>query len=220
MAECLPDSQGTHGMIHVLRDIVNGPIDADKLDYLQRDGHHCGVPYANCIDRHRFLASLTVDNSGSTPKLSMTAKGSACAEALVAARYWMFNQVYWGHTVRSLTSMLRASLCQSFQSKKTVEEVLLNELDVYAGTDETVFADITERAASALMCCLKGHKPYKRIVVLTKQSENDGEAYNHLIDCRGQGRIPRASWGEYKECVLRGLIELLDTKVEPHEILI
>ncbi|NDV22066.1 protein kinase [Desulfovibrio sp. JC022] len=220
--DCLPESTGTHGMIHVLRDIVNGPIDADKLDYLQRDGHHCGVPYANCFDRHRFLSSLSVDlSAGQTPKLSMTAKGSACAEALAAARYWMFNQVYWSHTVRSLTAMLRASITLHAETTgRKAEEILLKDVNAYTGTDETVFEAIGNLFTSPLTDCLQRQKPYKRLVVLTKQSEQDLPAYEAIIRARGNGRVPRKGWKKAQQRVLAGLSTLFDVDIEPGQILI
>jgi len=45
---------------HVLRSIIDGPIDADKLDYLRRDSFHSGVFFASGIDLERFFESLRV----------------------------------------------------------------------------------------------------------------------------------------------------------------
>ena len=36
----------------------------------------------------------------------MTAKGRTAAELMVFARYVMFAEVYWHHTVRAATAML------------------------------------------------------------------------------------------------------------------
>src|SRR3990172_1122062 len=41
----------------VTYDILDGPLDADKLDYLVRDSHYCGVPYGN-PDTIRVLYTL------------------------------------------------------------------------------------------------------------------------------------------------------------------
>jgi HD superfamily phosphohydrolase len=45
--------------IQLLHTIIDGPIDADKMDYLTRDAHHGGVIYGGGIDRDRFFQSLT-----------------------------------------------------------------------------------------------------------------------------------------------------------------
>ncbi|MGH9427357.1 MAG: hypothetical protein ACRD2L_13775, partial [Terriglobia bacterium] len=43
----------------LLRSIISGPIDADKLDYLIRDSVHTDVPYPLGIDVDRLLRCMT-----------------------------------------------------------------------------------------------------------------------------------------------------------------
>jgi HD superfamily phosphohydrolase len=43
----------------ILHTILDSAIDADKLDYLARDAHHCNVQYSKGVDIDRFLQSLT-----------------------------------------------------------------------------------------------------------------------------------------------------------------
>jgi HD superfamily phosphohydrolase len=44
----------------ILSAIIDGPIDADKLDYLIRDSENLRVPYGRGIDAHRLISSITV----------------------------------------------------------------------------------------------------------------------------------------------------------------
>ncbi|WP_437185416.1 HD domain-containing protein [Planctomicrobium sp. SH668] len=87
----------------LLRSILSGPIDVDKMDYLDRDSLHCGVPYGRNFDRQRLIQSLVVNETGDG--LAITVKGKTAAELMVFARYVMFSEVYWHHAVRSATSM-------------------------------------------------------------------------------------------------------------------
>lgn len=91
------------------RDAINGPIDADKLDYLVRDGVSAGVPYPLGIDRDRFLRALTVDvrTVSGVPRLALAyrAKGAAAVESVLLARYQMYGAVYWHHTFRCIQAM-------------------------------------------------------------------------------------------------------------------
>ena len=87
----------------LLRSILSGPIDIDKMDYLDRDSLHAGVPYGRNFDRRRLINSLTVNEAGNG--LAITSKGKTAAELMVFARYVMFNEVYWHHAVRSATTM-------------------------------------------------------------------------------------------------------------------
>lgn len=89
----------------LVRSLLSGPIDIDKLDYLQRDSMHAGVPYGRNFDQRRLLSSLCTGQSGR--EIAITVKGKTAAEMLVFSRYVMFSEVYWHHSVRSATAMLQ-----------------------------------------------------------------------------------------------------------------
>lgn len=97
----------------LLLSLVSGPIDADKLDYLFRDARHADVPYPFGTDVDRLLRCLTTvvvesapGGASAVPMVGVHAKGNVAAEFLTMARYAMFSQVYWHHTVRAQKSML------------------------------------------------------------------------------------------------------------------
>ncbi|HEY1599532.1 MAG TPA: HD domain-containing protein [Pirellulales bacterium] len=89
----------------ILRSMLSGPIDIDKMDYLGRDSLHAGVPYGRHFDQGRLLASLCLNMAGDG--LAIIDKGKTAAEMMVFARYVMFSEVYWHHAVRSATAMLQ-----------------------------------------------------------------------------------------------------------------
>jgi HD superfamily phosphohydrolase len=89
----------------LLASILSGPIDIDKMDYLYRDSLHAGVPYGRQLDQDRLVGSLCLNASGDG--LAITEKGKTAAELMIFARYVMFSEVYWHHTVRAATAMLQ-----------------------------------------------------------------------------------------------------------------
>ncbi len=89
----------------LLRSLLSGPVDVDKMDYLQRDSLHAGVPYGRNFDVGRLIASFCVSSDGRS--LAISEKGKTAAEMMVFARYVMFSEVYWHHAVRSATAMLQ-----------------------------------------------------------------------------------------------------------------
>ncbi len=89
----------------ILRSILSGPIDIDKMDYLGRDSLHAGVPYGRHYDQQRLIGSLCLNQAGDG--LAISHKGRTAAEMMVFARYVMFSEVYWHHAVRSATAMLQ-----------------------------------------------------------------------------------------------------------------
>jgi len=95
----------------ILHTLINGPIDADKLDYLTRDSSNLGLPYGAGIDLERLLRVLTVvfRNHGDQTyaALGIHEKGKVPAESIAFARYSMFGAVYWHHAYRSVKIMLQ-----------------------------------------------------------------------------------------------------------------
>lgn len=81
------------------RDLIDGQMDADRMDYLLRDSHHAGVHYGR-YDLHRLISTVTAIPGfrGGGPRIGIQAGGWHAAEALVVARYFMFTQVYFHKT--------------------------------------------------------------------------------------------------------------------------
>ena len=88
----------------LMKDIVSGPLDADKLDYLLRDSYYCGVKYG-VFDIDRLLATLVSFRSGSDRCLAVAGGGMHSLEQFVLAKYYMTTQVY-RHRVRLITDAM------------------------------------------------------------------------------------------------------------------
>lgn len=103
----------------IAADAINGPIDADKLDYLLRDSIACGVPYGHGMDTNRFLQALTVWAS-KEPRLHLAykAKGRPAIASLLLARYQMYGSVYWHHTFRCIQAMFVHAAATVFNAGK------------------------------------------------------------------------------------------------------
>lgn len=91
----------------LLRGILSGPLDVDKLDYLPRDAIGCGVPYGG-VDTSRLIDSLRIATPpGETRRMVVIdSKGVSPLHSLINARQEMFDNVYWHHTNRACMAML------------------------------------------------------------------------------------------------------------------
>jgi len=87
-----------------LRDIVSGPSDADKLDYLLRDSYFAGVDYGN-YDLGRLIDTAAVIEDGPQSFLGFREGGLWAVEGLLLARHHMHRQVY-GHKTRVATDIM------------------------------------------------------------------------------------------------------------------
>ncbi len=104
--------------------ILSGPVDIDKMDYLYRDSLGAGVPYGKNFDMERLIGSLCLNREGDG--LAISDKGKTAAELMVFARYVMFSEVYWHHTVRAATVMFQRAFNMVVLPKDTIvfEEAL------------------------------------------------------------------------------------------------
>jgi HD superfamily phosphohydrolase len=106
----------------LLSDIIDGPMDADKLDYLLRDGVNCNVAYPAGIDVDRVIRCLSVvpvdDGRQTYLRLGIKEKGIAASEMFTVARHKMYQSVYLHHTVRCIKGMALTALSKAYRNMK------------------------------------------------------------------------------------------------------
>ena len=95
------------------RDLIDGQIDADRMDYLLRDSYHSGVQYGR-FDLNRIINTILAipGTRGRAPRLGFSEGGWHAAEGLVLARYFMFTQVYFHKTRVAFDIHLRRALSE------------------------------------------------------------------------------------------------------------
>ncbi len=93
------------------RELIDGQMDADRIDYLQRDSLHAGVDYGK-FDWRRLVNSVEVvpRPERRAPGLGVSEGGYHAAEGLVLARYFMFTQVYFHKTRMAYDHHLQEAL--------------------------------------------------------------------------------------------------------------
>jgi uncharacterized protein len=92
----------------VLRQILHGAVDADRIDYLQRDAHYTGVAHG-AIDAARLLDTMHVAGG----RLVFAEKGRSAVEGFLVGRALMYSSVYYHKTVRAAEMMAQAALERS-----------------------------------------------------------------------------------------------------------
>ena len=88
-----------------LRAMLHGAIDADRIDYLQRDAHYTGVAHGT-IDAARLLDTVR-ERKG---RLVFAEKGRNAVEGFLVGRALMYSSVYFHKTVRSAEVMAQSAL--------------------------------------------------------------------------------------------------------------
>ncbi len=205
--------QSDNAIQQILASILSGPIDVDKMDYLYRDSLHCGVPYGMNFDSGRLINALCLNDQKNG--IAISPKGKTAAEMMVFARYVMFSEVYWHHTVRSATAMLQRLCYTVYQN---------DESSFYAKhCDSTTDTNFVQKLADAvtddhpsydLFDGLYGlnRSLYKRVAEYTfNQSPKFFEHFSHR---------PYSELCQCGQALARSLSDSCGTTIEQHELLI
>ncbi len=85
-----------------LRQLINGPFDVDKLDYVARDGYFTGLNVAIDIERLLWVMDvIDVEENGEIKKvLCVSASGATVLEQVLFSKMQLFSSVYHHHKVR------------------------------------------------------------------------------------------------------------------------
>lgn len=88
------DDVGLHAL---LKSLVSGELDCDRMDYLLRDAYVCGTVYGN-YDVDRLVRGQGLAVAGGRLVRYVDANAVRSFEDFLLARYHMFLQVYWHKT--------------------------------------------------------------------------------------------------------------------------
>lgn len=133
--------------------ISNVVVDADRMDYLLRDSHHCnvltgGTDIWEII--HSFILVPEIEAGRSIYKLKIRKEASKAVEALLTARDLAYRTVYYHPTHRVAQEMMIAALFDLTEEKRefTADEIALFTDDqlLWAFSEGTSFTkDVAKR---------------------------------------------------------------------------
>lgn len=146
--------------------IVNGPIDADKCDYLSRDSHVTRVPVAVDVSRITQKLSVVVNEEICTSELwhedarediefyelAMQDSAEKALFQLCIARTIMFDSVYYHHKVLTAETEFRTLINRLANLDKPV---FMNFTEILCHTDEdfnSYFFDSLKKERSGKDC--------------------------------------------------------------------
>jgi uncharacterized protein len=140
-----------------LQGLISGSLDLDKIEYLKRDAFMCGVPYGE-IDVDRLTNSMVLLEDPDSGRLGIGVREKALSalESLLFAKYQMYRNVYWHHTVRSATAMYKRLV------EDAIEAGVIDAASLARYTDEGLMHRLESAWPTQLLIALKERKLYKR----------------------------------------------------------
>ncbi len=182
-----------------LRELVSGPnLDADRMDYLQRDAYFTGVASGR-FDADQLVASLRLFERDGMIVTGIDARGVVALESFVVARYMMFASVYFHHTTRLFERLLQQALTELWPDPRA-----LDAIEAFVRWDDfrvmDALAELPSEAARALRERIRVYA-----VVAEFNAEADLRVYERceaaLIERYGRAMV----WGDEQSQVMHRL---------------
>lgn len=187
-----------------LKSFMDSELDCDKMDYLLRDSHYCGVNYGK-FDIERLISSLTVYlQDGQIPRLAIESGGVQAFEEFVLARYFMFVQVYFHRTRRYFDIIFAKSLELALPGGKYPEDI-----NAYLDWDDCRVLQLIKEKKDEIYEC---HLLYNRLVYPRIQ---ETKTHPELADIRFQQMIKKQLYKKFGE---ENFIEDRSADKMPHKI--
>jgi len=86
-----------------LAEMISGPFDVDKLDYIHRDAHATGLRLV--VDLERFFYAIDLDQTG-----RLAIRSPEPLEQLIFSKMMLFATVYHHHKVKACDCMLKGAV--------------------------------------------------------------------------------------------------------------
>lgn len=111
-------------------DMISGPFDADKLDYLLRDCHFSGI--RTTVDIERVYYTVRLLRAPNQPRsLAMHISGVPNLEQILFAKMILYTSVYHHQKVRALECQFRGLIERILENRDVLHEPELKLYDLY-----------------------------------------------------------------------------------------
>jgi HD superfamily phosphohydrolase len=148
----------------VLADIVSSQLDADRLDYLLRDSHFCGVSYGE-FDLRWMLHCMAIVDSGQGERLGITHKGIGVVEHYLVARRLMTRNIY------------------HYQKKLAMENLLVQLLrNLAENLNHSLYADIKSTRLGKFLAAANEFNQQANLSLKNSFLEKNYAIYKELSD--------------------------------------
>jgi HD superfamily phosphohydrolase len=169
-----------------LADIVNGPMDADKLDYLMRDAYFAGPSVVYDLDR--FLHTVNAIEYPRDPslleqgpkivRLSVPMEGVTALEQIIISKLMLFSYLYHHHKIRCVEAMCHEALRRwmelSGQNSRPKGPPLDHPVSFLNVSDRSLLPSVWppemvgDKVAGELVKMLTTRDLYKRALVISR----------------------------------------------------
>lgn len=211
---------------HFETQVINGPFDADKLDYIFRDAHYSGIPVG--LDLDRLWASCDVNDAVDGRVLTLHQASVAPLEQILFSKISLFSVVYQHPKVRAAEKMFQAVIEGIQKSSTSSFQVagrnlgLKRSTDFLWLTDEGFFSEALRRPQNDPLHCKVHDIRYRRFLVRALTISNDtidencNEGFMQLRKLNQHGVATYTAKRQLAEAIVTAAN--LDGKVDPLQV--
>lgn len=152
-----------HDDLAFLHQIINGPLDCDKFDYIMRDAYHAGTLEYGTIDVDRIIDGLLVKNGS----LIIDESEIGATMAYFNSVFNMYASVYYHKTCRSFD----LALVDAFKNTPDITKILNSPEEFLKWGDFEILKFVldsgNEKAKEIIKSFFKREKIYRRLASCT-----------------------------------------------------
>ncbi|MFW6263070.1 MAG: HD domain-containing protein, partial [Thermotogota bacterium] len=114
--------------------IIQGPLGADRIDFILRDSYYCGTPEYGTVDLQRIIRSARLIEKDGMKRLTYDAKIIDSIYRVLFGRFMMYKNVYFHKTARAADLMIQRVLELSYDFLSI--EMYINNCDRFCELTE------------------------------------------------------------------------------------
>ncbi len=150
-------------------DLINGPGDADKLDYSLRDAHYTGIRLP--VDLEMITREARIDAVGEKGwrRLTFNARALSILEQLVFSKLQMYSILYQHHKVMATECMVRAIFELMREEPNDVEPLRFDSVSAFLDINDGAIFNLDAHSKGEtrkMVRRLKNRQLLKKVLVL------------------------------------------------------
>ena len=141
----------------MLRQIVSSELDADRMDYLQRDSFYTGVHYGQ-FDLEWLAHNLTARVADGKAYLALDKRAIFAFEDFLLSRYHMFLSVYYHYTPICFDNML-----QRYYKEAAGEYAIPSDVESYLHHDDVLLTHVLRESKNRWAQAIVRRRPWRMV---------------------------------------------------------
>lgn len=164
----------------LLRQVVSSELDADRMDYLQRDSFYTGVNYGH-FDLDWLAQNLSCAERDGKAFLAVGKRAIFAFEDFLLSRYHMFMSVYYHYTPICFDNMLRR-----YYAESNGEYLIPSDIEEYLHHDDVTLTARLRESKNRWAQAIVRRRPWRMVAEVSDFDEDyDLEALAAALEEKG-----------------------------------